>query len=73
MIKPHSIEDARRRPGDAGIVSRIAREPELARAAHAAIMEPRARANRLLLQRAIDRGEIAPDVDLDTVTLSCRR
>src|SRR4051794_8286031 len=70
MIKPHSIEDgAKKTRVMAGIVSLIAREPELARAAHAAIMEPRARANRLLLQRAIDRGEIAPDVDLDTVTL----
>ena len=70
MIKPHSIEDGEKKTRVmAGIVSLIAREPELARAAHAAIMEPRARANRLLLQRAIDHGEIAPDVDLDTVTL----
>jgi AcrR family transcriptional regulator len=70
MIKPHSIEEgAKKTKVMAGIVSLIAKEPDLARAAHAAIMEPRARANRLLIQRAIDRGEVPPDVDLDTVTL----
>jgi hypothetical protein len=53
----------------AGIVSLLAKEPELAQAAHAAIMEPRARVNRLLLQRAIDRGEIAPVGDIDTLSL----
>jgi AcrR family transcriptional regulator len=70
MIKPHSIEEsARKTRVMAGIASLIAREPEFARAAHDAIVEPRARANRVLLQRAVDRGEISPDVDLDTVAL----
>ncbi|MCO1655317.1 TetR/AcrR family transcriptional regulator [Pseudonocardia humida] len=70
MIKPHSIEDsAKKTRVMAGIVSLLAKEPELAQVAHAAIMEPRARINRLLLQRAVDRGEIAPVADLDTIAL----
>jgi AcrR family transcriptional regulator len=70
MIKPHSIEDgAKKTRVMAGIVSLLAKEPELAQAAHAAIMEPRARANRLFLQRAIDRGEIAPVGDLGTIAM----
>jgi hypothetical protein len=32
-------------------------------------MEPRARVNRLFLQRAIDRGEISPVGDLDTIAM----
>lgn len=70
MIKPHSIADgAKKTRVMAGIVSLVSKEPELAKAAHAAIMEPRATANRLLIQRAIERGEITSEVDLDTVTL----
>jgi AcrR family transcriptional regulator len=70
MIKPHSIEDGEKKTRVmAGIVSLLAKEPELAQAAHAAIMEPRARVNRLFLQRAIDRGEIAPVGDIDTLAL----
>jgi AcrR family transcriptional regulator len=70
MIKSHSIEDGEKKTRVmAGIVSLLAKEPELAQAAHAAIMEPRARINRLFLQRAIDRGEIAPVGDIDTLAL----
>jgi AcrR family transcriptional regulator len=70
MIKPHSIEDGEKKTRVmAGIVSLLATEPQLAEAARAAIVEPRARVNRLLLQRAVDRGEIAPVGDLDTLAL----
>ncbi len=70
MIKPHSIEDGEKKTRVmAGIVSLLAKEPELAQAAHAAITEPRARVNRLFLQRAVDRGEIAPVGDIDTLAL----
>lgn len=50
-----------------GIVSMIARDPELAAAARAALVEPRAAANRIIFQRAVDRGEIPADADLDTL------
>jgi hypothetical protein len=33
------------------------------------LMEPRARINRMFLHRAIDRGEISPDVDIETIAL----
>jgi AcrR family transcriptional regulator len=70
MIKPHSIEDGEKKTRVmAGIVSLLAKEPDLAQVAHAAIMEPRVRINRVLLQRAIDRGEIAPVADIDTLAL----
>jgi hypothetical protein len=47
----------------------IARDPELAAAAREAIIEPRAAANRILFRRAIDRGEIASDVDIEALCL----
>jgi AcrR family transcriptional regulator len=51
-IKPHSIEDGEKKTRVmAGIVSLLAKEPELAR------------------QRAIERGEIAPVGDVDTLAL----
>lgn len=65
MIKPTAVQDGERKMRImAGIVSVITKEPELADAANAAIAEPRARAYRVLIGRAIDRGEVAPDVDV---------
>ncbi len=70
MIKPPTIEDAERKlQVMGGLVSMLARSPELAEAARLAIVEPRASANRFLIQRAIDRGEISPDCDIDTIVL----
>lgn len=51
-----------------GIVSMITRNPELAAAARAALIEPRAAANRIVFQRAIDRGEIPADADLEILS-----
>jgi AcrR family transcriptional regulator len=68
LIKPHSIEEgAKKLQVMAGLVSMLSQSPELADAANAAIVEPRAALNRLLLQRAIDRGEISPECDVDTL------
>lgn len=70
MVKSPTIREAERKlKVMAGIVSMIARDPELAAAAQAALVEPRAAANRIIFQRAIDRGEIASDVDIDTLCL----
>lgn len=70
MIKPHSIDDGEKKLQImAGLMSMLSRAPELADAANAAIVEPRAAANRALMQRAIDRGEIAADCDIDTLAL----
>jgi len=47
----------------------ISKAPELADAVRQAIVEPRARANRTLLRRAIDRGEIPADVDVEMLAV----
>jgi hypothetical protein len=66
MIKPHSIEDgAKKLQVMAGLVSMLSRHPELADTVRDAVIGPRARVNRIFLQRAIDRGEIPADVDVD--------
>lgn len=70
MIKPHSIEDGEKKLQImAGLTSMLSRSPELADAAHAAIVDPRAKINRLFMQRAIDRGEITADVDIELISL----
>lgn len=66
MIKPPSIRESERKLNVmAAIVSMIARSPELASAAHAALIEPHAATNRVLFERARDRGEIAEDCDIE--------
>ncbi|WP_035855070.1 TetR/AcrR family transcriptional regulator [Cryptosporangium arvum] len=68
MIKPPSIQDAERKLKImSGVVSMISRHPELGEALQAVMVEPRAAANRFLLRRAIARGEIRPDCDVDTL------
>ena len=70
MIKPHSIEDSEKKLQImAGLMSMLSRAPELAEAANAAIVEPRAAVNRILMRRAVDRGEISADCDIDTLSL----
>jgi AcrR family transcriptional regulator len=70
MIKAPSIKDGERKLQImAGIVSMLSRSPELADAAQAAIVEPRAKLNRILLQRALDRGEIRADADIGTLSM----
>lgn len=70
MIKAPTIREADRKlKVMAGIVSMIARSPEMAAAAHAALVEPRASANRVIFQRAIERGEIDADCDVERLCM----
>lgn len=70
LVKTPTIRESERKlKVMAGIVSMIARAPELAAAAHEALVEPRAAANRIIFQRAIDRGEISSDVDIERLCL----
>ena len=70
MIKPHSIEEGDRKfQIMAGVLAMISQAPELADAANTAIVAPRAQANLLLMQRAIDRGEISAKCDIQTLSL----
>jgi AcrR family transcriptional regulator len=70
MIRPPSIRDGERKLKImAGIVSMISRAPELAEAAREALVEPRAAANRVFFQRAIDRGEIPADSNIEKLCM----
>jgi AcrR family transcriptional regulator len=68
MIKAPTLRDAEKKLRVmSGLVSLLARNPELAEAARLAVVAPRAEINRRMLQRAVDRGEISADVDIATV------
>ncbi|GAB4084409.1 TetR/AcrR family transcriptional regulator [Myceligenerans cantabricum] len=70
MIRTPTIRDSERKlKVMAGIASMIARSPELAAAAHEALVEPRASLNRIFFRRAIDRGEIPADADVETLCM----
>ncbi|MBN9632892.1 TetR/AcrR family transcriptional regulator [Leifsonia sp. TF02-11] len=70
MIKPHAIEDGERKLQImAGLTSMLARDPDLVDAVTAAIVEPRASLNRLFMRRAIERGEIPADTDVETLAM----
>jgi len=70
MIKPHSIDDAQKKIHVmAGIVSMISKHPELTDSLYAIMVEPRARVNRFFLTRAIERGEIPAQIDIDMLSM----
>jgi AcrR family transcriptional regulator len=70
MMKPHTIVDAEKKlQVMAGLVSMLAQSPEFADAVKEAIVEPRASVNRLFLQRAVDRGEIPADTDIEQLAI----
>jgi AcrR family transcriptional regulator len=70
VIKPHSIEDGEHKlKVMAGLMSMLTRAPELAQAANKAIIEPRAAVNAILLRRAVERGEISVNTDIEMLSL----
>ncbi|KQM80919.1 TetR/AcrR family transcriptional regulator [Agromyces sp. Leaf222] len=70
LIKPRSIAEAEKKlQVMSGLASMLSRSPELADTAYATLVEPRATINRTLFQRALDRGEITGDHDLDTLSV----
>ncbi len=70
MIKPHSIESGEKKLQImAGLMSMLSRSPELVDAAKQAIIDPRVGVNRVLMRRAVERGEIPPDSDIETLSL----
>ncbi len=70
MIKPPTIADGEKKlKVMAGLVSLLARSPELADAANESMVAPRAAINRMFLERAIARGEISPDIDVETLSI----
>jgi AcrR family transcriptional regulator len=70
MVKPPSIRESERKlKVMAGIASMIVRSPELAAAAQSALVEPRASVNRIFFRRAIERGEIPADADVERLCM----
>ena len=68
LFKPQSFEDEQlKMRAMAGLSSMLSQHREFADAANAAIVEPWAAVNRLLISRAIERGEVAATVDVDTL------
>jgi AcrR family transcriptional regulator len=69
LFKPPSIEETERRlKSMAGLASLLSHDQALADAANAAVIQPWAEAHLTLMQRAAQRGEIAADADLDTLS-----
>lgn len=70
MMKPHTIVDAEKKLQImSGLVSMLAKDPGLADTVNAAIVEPRASVNRIFLRRAVERGEIPADADIEKLAL----
>jgi AcrR family transcriptional regulator len=70
MIRPPTIEEGEHKLKImAGLMSMLSRNPELAAAANRAIVEPRAAVNRILMRRAVERGEISAECDIETLSL----
>lgn len=68
LIKPRAVQDSEQRLKVlAGILSMLSGNPQLSDALNAALIEPRTRANRIFLERAIVRGEIPADTDIETI------
>jgi AcrR family transcriptional regulator len=69
MIKAPSIKDSETKLKImAGLVSMLTRNPELADAANTAMVEPRAAVNRVFFKRAIERGEISSDCNVEMLS-----
>lgn len=68
LFRPQSAEeDERRDRAAAGLVSMLSHHSAFAEAAHSALVEPWADAHRILMRRAVDRGEVAATVDIETI------
>ncbi len=66
LFKPDSADEAERKMRVmAGLASVLLQNPQLAEAGNAAIVEPWAVVNRLLMVRSLERGEISASADID--------
>lgn len=70
MVHTPEVKDAERKLRIlSGIVSLISQDPDFAEAARRALVEPRAAASRVILARAIERGEIPADADVERLAM----
>lgn len=69
LYRPEPLDVAERRLRImAGLASLLSHDQTFVEAAHAALVEPWAAAHRALMQRAIDRGEVAPNRDIEMLS-----
>lgn len=69
LFKPQSVEEAEHKMRVmAGLASVLLQNPQLAEAGDAAIVQPWAIVNRMLIQRALERGEISPKADINALS-----
>jgi AcrR family transcriptional regulator len=68
LFRPQSAqEDTRRLNAMAGLASLLSHRAVFAEAAHSALIEPWSEAHRLLMGRAVGRGEIPAAADIETI------
>lgn len=68
LFRPQSAEEgARRDRAAAGLVSMLSHHSAFADAAHSAFVDPWADAHRAIMRRAVERGEVAEAVDVETI------
>ena len=69
LFKPQSIEEGERKLKImTGLASLLSQDPSLADAANTAVVQPWADAHLVLMQRAVDRGEISASADIGTLS-----
>lgn len=69
LFKPKSIEESElKMKALSGLSSMLAQHQELAEATNAVIVEPWTAVNRVLIQRAVERGEVSPHIDIETLS-----
>jgi len=69
LFKPKSVEENElKMKALSGLSSMLAQHQELADATNAVIVEPWTAVNRVLIQRAVDRGEVSADIDIETLS-----
>lgn len=67
LDRGNADRDERRMRIMAGLTSMIAEHPALGEAADTAVVGPWATANAALIRRAVERGEVSPRADVDTL------
>jgi AcrR family transcriptional regulator len=68
LFRPQPMEETERKlRAMAGMAALLSQHPALAGTAHDALVAPWVEANRVLMRRARDRGEIPGDADIETV------
>ncbi|MEZ4532589.1 MAG: TetR/AcrR family transcriptional regulator [Thermomicrobiales bacterium] len=70
LYRPQSMEETERTLSImAGLAGLLASDASVASEVHAAVVGPWANAHRIIMQRGIERGEIRPDADIETLSL----